>query len=427
MKSYLNLFIAAVMLVMIGCSPEVDDKFDVKASERVDKVIENYKSMLTDCEYGWAMDYYPGGSNLIYGGFALTMKFSKDGLVEVRSSYSGNPDDSAVSLYAFGRDMGATLNFVTYNRLFNIFSDPDLNIGEGISKGMMGDYEFQLGEMDGPDSFSMKGKKHRAVIRMRKLDMPAEDYIAKAIEQKRSYMEVPAVSGISGEINGKKISGEILNPQRFLLTDTEGNSVEVPFMFTAEGSKLYMPFTLAGETVESLIWDASQRSFSDEKGLMRLELLADPLGLTVEELLGNYRLTSGFGQDATVRIVRQENEILLKDLLPVDIKLKYNFRRGALEMRTQVLQESGPEVRLCMWDSDVDWLDWGNFNLGMVTKWNGDKDNFVLTFEHNGAKWANDNGPLRAVSFILWNYSAGRTWHGWGEGRYTYPVLTRIN
>lgn len=316
--------------------------------------------------------------------------------------------------------MGGTLNFDTYNKLFHYFSDSDLKEGDGLGKGLLGDYEFSL-HTSTESEIVMYGKKYLSAIHMHALQEPAEVYLQKAKENRLSYENIPAVSGIKGFFAQKPVTGEVITSQYFMLTQ-EGQQTKFSFMFTDKGVRLYAPIELNGHTVNELIWNAQEKTFSTPDGTTRLELVNDSLGLREDELLGNYTLSYS-NQTADVSIEKQDNGKIMMKGLPFDIQLAYNSKKGALELNAQQIKVS-PDVRLAIWSSNAGNLTWEK-GYGLVTRWNGDRENFVLEWVDNGNEWFVEGKRIYANAFILWNTATGGRYDGYGESRFHNLTLTK--
>ena len=138
---------------------------------------------------------------------------------------------------------------------------------------------------------------------------------------------------------------------------TQGDKqTKFSFMFTDKGVRLYAPIELDGQRVEKLVWNANEKTFSSPDGTTRLELIADPLGLREEQLLGEYTL-SYTGKKTDVSISKQSNGGILMKGLPFDVKLTYNSKKGALELNSQQLENlsgyTAGHMVLAVGESDV--------------------------------------------------------------------------
>ena len=418
-RLYIQLFLLLGICALVSCRTEIDDYFDSSASQRIENEILKYRELLSSPQYGWAMEYFPGGTNQAFGGYALAVSFSQDGYATFLSSLSDDVGKSVTSLYSLKKDMGATLNFDTYNELFHYFSDSDISDGDGQGKGLLGDYEFILHSAT-ESEIVMYGKKHGSAIHMYALQEPAEAYLQKAKENRMSYQNIAAVCGLKGTFAGKPVTGDVITSQYFMLTQGD-KQTKFSFMFTDKGVRLYAPIELDGQRVEKLVWNADEKTFSSPDGTTRLELIADPLGLREEQLLGEYAL-SYTGKKTDVSISKQPNGGILMKGLPFDVRLTYNSKKGALELNSQQLKTS-PDIRLAIWCSQLGNLTWGT-GYGLTTRWNGDDENFVLELVDNGYEWFVGGKRIYADAFILWN-TAGGEYKGYGDSRFQNLKLTK--
>ena len=146
--------------------------------------------------------------------------------------------------------------------------------------------------------------------------------------------------------------------------------------------------------MEKLVWNADEKTFSSPDGTTRLELIADPLGLREEQLLGEYAL-SYTGKKTDVSISKQPNGGILMKGLPFDVRLTYNSKKGALELNSQQLKTS-PDIRLAIWCSQLGNLTWGT-GYGLTTRWNGDDETLSLSWwimDMNGLSGAKGSMPM---------------------------------
>lgn len=418
-RLYIQFFLLLGICTFISCRTEVDDFFEKSASQRIENEILRYRELLPSPKYGWAVEYFPGGTNQAFGGYALAVSFSPDGHATFLSSLSEDVNRQVTSLYSLKKDMGATLNFDTYNELFHYFSDPDSGEGDGQGKGFLGDYEFILHSATDSEIL-MYGKKHGSEIRMYALQEPAGSYLQKAKENRLSYQDIAAVSGLRGTFAGKPVTGEVITSQYFMIT-REDRQTKFSFMFTDKGLRLYAPIEFDGEIVKELVWNPHDRTFSNADGTTRLELVADPLGLSEARLLGDYTLSYA-GKTVEVSISKQPNGSITMKGLPFDVMLAYNSKKGALELNSQQLMAS-PDIRLAIWSREAGNLTWGK-GYGLITRWNGEEGNLVLELVDNGYEWFVEGKRIYADAFILWDTGAGE-YKGYGDSRFYDLKLTK--
>ncbi len=404
-----------------SCTIEEDDLFEESASARMENRVKQYRDLLLEPENGWIMEYYPGGTHTIYGGYSLTVKFTKDGKCEFHSVLSEDLSETSTGLYSVRKDIGPTLDFDTYNDLFHYFSSPDIMDGEGHGTGLNGDYEFILGKVDGKN-FEMRGKKHGALIRMYPLDGDPVAYLTKVKEYRDSYITVPGIQGIGGTFNGKPLTGDIISDQYFELRQGE-DKIRFAFMFTDKGMKLYEPITLNGKTVSDLQWNEEDHTMTSSDGVAQIKLDINPKALSQNQLEGKYLFQCGEG-NYDVEIITSSSSSFVMKGLPFDLNLVYNFKKGAIELKAQRLLSS-PEVWVALWGSTTPGgpLSW-NQSYGMISDWNGDKEHIVLTFEDNSPDWYYKGKKVKADALIIWQPDKGR-YDGFGPTQFTNLVLTK--
>lgn len=399
---------------MGSCLKEDDDYFADSASVRIEKEVQKYQKLLLEPQEGWVMEYYPGGKNQTYGGFALTAKFSKDGKVQVQSVLSDDVSKYVVSYYSLKKDAGATLNFDTYNSLFHYFSDPDVTEGDGRSKGYLGDYEFIM-KSSTDDMIIMEGKKHGSVIYMYALKESATNYLTKAHTQYAKYLAIPALKGtLSGTLGGKEVKGIRTSEQYFSLIQDNEN-IKLSFMFTDQGVKLYQPITINSYTLEDLSFDFSSLSFSSKDGKTNLTLDTDPLYLELNKLLGDYKFESSNITVEKVTISQDEKGIITMKGLPFNVVMTYNKTKGCLEIRSQLILND-PQVYLAPWNTIGGSLNWGS-DQGLYVRWMGGQE-MVFDLITNGSS-------VNANAWILWVPGPGE-YKGFGVSRYMNVKLTKL-
>ena len=82
MKKLVYIFSVLCLVVLSGCSNEIDYIFDKSPEERVAEFNAKNKAILVNNEHGWK-GYYSPINDL--GGFAITMKFTQEGNVTLKS------------------------------------------------------------------------------------------------------------------------------------------------------------------------------------------------------------------------------------------------------------------------------------------------------------------------------------------------------
>ena len=250
MKKYIYLFFVAFSLLMVACTPEVEDIFGENAANRIEKRMAADKAVLTGAQNGWLMEYYPA-SGQIYGGYNVLVLFKEDGKVTVSADITGVATAQATSTYRLKEQAGSTLTFDTYNDIFHVFSDPSnaLQIGsDGL--GMEGDYEFTVMEATA-EKVVLQGKKTGNTIIMTPLNGSWTEYLNGVIEMDQKISRIPQFTYTDGNFKAS-----VVQSYRTLAITYQENGedkdITVPYIMTATGLKCMEPLELNGKSIETL-------------------------------------------------------------------------------------------------------------------------------------------------------------------------------
>ncbi len=149
------LYALTALVVLAGCSREEERLFDLSASERSQKAMENAENILTGATNGWHMVYFANPEKKTSA--HVQLQFAKDGQVSATQAKSAKKivRDTA-SVWGVVNDICPILTFNTYNNVMHTWADPGTN---GL--GYEGDYEFLILEAT-PERVRLKGKKYGA-------------------------------------------------------------------------------------------------------------------------------------------------------------------------------------------------------------------------------------------------------------------------
>ena len=248
MKKILNIMLALAMTaVYTSCTNEVDDVFSEPSAVRIEKALAEDRKILEGAENGWIMDFY---GDTQYGGFTVYLKFNTDSTVTVKNELF----DSSVEVtshYKLEQSAGVVLSFDEYNELFHFFSDPINPAGLGdAGKGMNGDLEFRILSAKENEVIISTGKKHngRIVMRPAPAGFDAAAYFDRiiAIEEDMDFANYKLTVGEN--TYDATAAYRCLHVQ---IPDENGDITELdlPYIVTDEGYKLYEPVTIDGETI----------------------------------------------------------------------------------------------------------------------------------------------------------------------------------
>ncbi|MGV8092478.1 MAG: DUF4302 domain-containing protein [Mangrovibacterium sp.] len=410
-------------LFLQSCLKDEEDVFDKSAAERMDDALTEYKTVLTAAPNGWLMEYYPEQDQAI-GGYTYLCSFNASGEVTVASEITTRnyqSGDQVTSLYKLITDQGPVLSFDTYNEVFHYFSEPS---GSDVD-GYAGDYEFIILKAD-QDSVVMKGKKYANRIVMTPL---AEGTDWSEYLQQIVTISEESVFGTYKFFIGNQETADVTQTERtFSFKYSEGGEVRsagVSFIYTTTGIKFYKPLTLGGVTMENFDWHGSESTYvcTDEGVTARLVVDLPENYLYYNDYIGNW-VMHYFGTLTKNITISQEvkNKILRVRGFEFDFLMNYDMATGSVAILAQnVGTYNGYIVGLSPWDPSSGYLTWGA-GIGLISEWNGDLENFVISFKDNGV-W----GTYVADGFLFWMFnSSGASVGRYTGGEYRFPFLSMI-
>lgn len=284
-----------LMLAMLtaACTPRIEDVFDQSSAIRVREEIARTEEILTGAVNGWVMEYY---ADTKYGGYNLICKFSDDNTVAVQSELFG--EKIVKSHYKVDQSQGVLLSFDEYNELVHYFSTPANPDGIGTNgQGMLGDFEFRILSAEAGEIL-MQGKKHGSKIAMKPLAKDADwnVYLADVTEMEANM----AASFYNLHIGDKTVIASA-SYRTLTFTDEEsGVAVNVPFIYTPEGYKLYSPLEYAGKSVSEFIYSPEDGNCYASDKSVYIEIRPVPLSEALTSSNWFFSGASGSMSDATL-------------------------------------------------------------------------------------------------------------------------------
>lgn len=238
-----------LMLAMLSaaCTPRIEDVFDQSSAIRVREEIARTEEILTGAANGWVMEYYADPK---YGGYNLICRFSDDNTVAIQSELFG--EKVVASHYKVDQSQGVLLSFDEYNELLHYFSTPANPDGVGSNgQGMLGDFEFRVLSAEAGEIL-LEGKKHSSRITMRPLakDTDWDVYLADVTEMEANM----AASFYNLHIGDKTVVASASYRMLSFTDEESGNAVNLPFIYTPEGYRLYRPLEYAGKSVSEFVY-----------------------------------------------------------------------------------------------------------------------------------------------------------------------------
>lgn len=399
----LSLLLLTLPLLMTSCLKDDDEVFSDSASQRLQKTLEEARTVLRSSENGWVMDYYVGDDSS-YGGYAFTVKF--DSLTVTASSELTK--GAATSYYKLTTDNGPVLTFDTYNDVLHALATPSA----GNYEGNHADYEFQIVSAT-PELVVMRGRRTNNYVYLHPLTTTPKEYLAKVADTEKKFV----VASLSTDVDGKNVSADldINNRQASFYSTTDSTfSKSCAFTFTDTGIRLSSAVDAYGKTLSDFSFEPETMTFtSNDKGSEQLAikgyLPADYV--YYEQIAGDYVFTFQMQEseeskkfvdvnvDVTLESTADGTGFTMKGLgTGFDITLGYDKSSGTLTWNTQIVGEVSGNY---LWLNALDMKSGGSLYpgrpiCGMVTKWNKDLQNPVLTWK------TNDFEDAPTDSYCLW-------------------------
>lgn len=181
-------------LVLTSCRFTDEDYFDESPALRIEHQGDAVRELLTSAPNGWVMQFFCASEEATFEGFNLFARFEANDKVTFASNHrflrNGNAGKytEASSIYEILNEDGLVLAFNVWNDVLTPFSDPvsfgyapNNIVKNGI--GMYGDHNFVVMSYN-DNEIIMRGERHQAEVRLKKLDCSWTDYIAKTDSMK---------------------------------------------------------------------------------------------------------------------------------------------------------------------------------------------------------------------------------------------------
>ena len=400
MKRTVTAVLLAVFaaLSFASCVKDEEPIFEESASVRLQNALKNAQDVLVGAENGWIMYYYPDPKQS-YGGYAYTMKFTRED-VEVWSELF---EGSSKSLYRMATDDGPVLSFDTNNYNFHFFATPS-GTGRnlyGISQryqAYKGDFDFLILSAT-KDEVILKGKRSGNRIVMFPLAAgQTPESVANAVY---ACSESVFVNSFTGTVGSDPVDVELdFDDRRITLRLTgeqnaqvEDRSVNAPYAYTETGIRFYEPVTLGSNTISGFDWVEDSMSLvavADAKQSASLAGVLPEGWRPYDDYIGDFELVFNDNGDwwsnprkVPVSIVQEEyrKSYLLKGVnANYDLRLTYELSTGGMRLMAQVIAEWGDNLLLlgpCSGSKSssggLSWSGWASTSYGMDIKVNEEK------------------------------------------------------
>jgi len=387
-KIYTMVGILALLLLGACSLHEEENFFDDSSANRMSEALKNYKEILVAPENGWLMQYYPG-NNQAYGGYNMLVSFDENGSATVASEIAG-ADKSATSLYTLKQSAGPVLTFDSYNNIMHLFSEPLNALG--------GDFEFTIMSAT-PDKVVLSGTKTRNMITLTPMakERTWTSYLKSVLETQDAIF----LGTFKLMMNGKEVGSIMQDYNVFTLTyagaDEREPKVEIPFLYTDEGIRLYEPITINGVTMSTFKADVPNVSLvcADAGVDAKFEAFYPEGYRFYNQLVGTYKMGT---KTVTVVANADGKTYTLTGFYSLStVQAEYARTMGTLSIKAQsVGMALGYYAHLCTWNTSSGNLTWTE-GYGMMGV-NTIDDPLTISFVDNGA-WGESD------SFIVYAFS----------------------
>jgi hypothetical protein len=409
MKKIAYLVLLTTSFFLNACLHDQKDIFDEPASIRIQNAVNEYKDLLASSPSGWLTDYFPESNHSI-GGYAMCLKFSSNGTVDVSCEIATNVPAGEVktSQWDIITDTGPVLSFSSYNPVMHYFSEPYASDADG----RYGDYEFIFMKV-GQDSIEMKGKKHgnKLILRRNTANIAPKEYFSQvsAFEDKLSEFGM-----FNFVLNGNRIGMTAVIDRTFTIAYADGEeekTVKVAYTFTPAGIRLYEPFVFKDVTMQNFTWNTSEERYEcADPGVNAFfdVFFPEDYQLRYAEFIGKWRMqfhgASTTAWETAIVDVSQKKKNATYTLSCPEIfsfkgvEVSFDATKGIISILNQnadVDADTGYDIRVCAYDRGAGYLNTSSAGpIGIVGVWNKDANgvrsvNFIdngrwVTYKPNG-------------------------------------------
>lgn len=333
MRNIITIYVL-VVFVFSGCVKKVDDVFPETPDQRLDKVLNAYKSELMS-EPGWKLFVYPAGIpslDIEVGGLTYYITFPDSNRTVMVSDFNietaNVPKESSWHLKATQRP---SLVFDTYSYI-HIAADPDETVSFSPAQqggyGWGSDYDFSFLEPEPGDTLFLEGNFNQSaalLVRATQEEIEAafSGQLKHIVEVTNNLPKTTSFLFFNATDNNK--IGITFNTFLFRLNFVYLNSgqlqtVSVPYSHTTYGIHFKSSVNIGGYSFQDLYWDDALELYYINTGSGRVNISnsATPL-IPMNAVLGKYVLnisvpTSALpGQSATFAAVYEEIKFNLKN------------------------------------------------------------------------------------------------------------------
>jgi len=405
----------AVLVAALSTSCEKKEKiFDEPSSTRMEKFLDNVQNVISKPEHGWYMAYFTDQS-LTPGGTIYTIQFDKPAAGQATIFHEDvQPAEGwgDSCMYKLTRDDGPVLSFDTYNAVMHYYSESSPDYYDSMG----GDFEFDIVSAC-PDSVVLRGKHSHNIFKMYPLAEEPASYIAKV----QNMAQELTIGLVEAEITGGLIEMEIDLATRTLAIGRKGASdseiVEVPFIITPTGFKLYETLDFQGVKFKDFVYDAEAMSLTSNGITFNMVVPEDYIPYA--KFVGKYTLKNSLGtRQVTLKEKVKGRTLTLSGLsAKYDIDVKYNAGQGCLLIYVQQIgsTESGHQYWLTV--SDGNQFTWSTTAAVKTEVDDPAKEDFTLNFVDAGYY-----NSFTISSFWLAEFSGAPSGDTYIKGGITIPA-----
>lgn len=340
--------VALSTTLFTSCLKDDEKLFPEKSAERITAAMNEAAKMLPTAEYGWLLEQYADQAQKS-GGYACCVRFDET-TAYVNGEFGKTPETVTKSLWKMTNDNGPTLTLDTYNEIFHYLATPT----PSNYRAYQADMEYMVMNVT-PDLITLRGKKTGYTMYLRKLTMPAEEYLAKVADLSDRLL----LKGVKGNVDGHEVDAVFDIDKRLLTVNSDGEEKDaVPYAVTADGIRLYrdtkitdnisaseMKFTFnpTSGVPESVTFQNAASTQSAEQSLQAYF----PQGWQpITKYVGSFTLNC---QDFDGNVVEWPVEITADDdgttlwlsgISPIyDLMLKYSKSHGNISILPQLLYD----------------------------------------------------------------------------------------
>ena len=408
------IIVLAVLFAVLSCQKQ-EKVFDESSSTRIEKFLDNVQNVISEAQNGWYVAYYTKNENVIGDGSIYTIQFDKPAAGKATIFHEDiQPDEGWGDScnYKLTRDDGPVLSFDTYNVAMHYFATSSGEFYQ--SRG--GDFEFDILSACA-DSVVMRGKRTHNIYKM----YPLAEEPASYIEQVQSMSQELTIGLVEAEITGGLIEMEIDLATRKLFIGRKGASdseiVEVPFIITPTGFKLYETLDFQGVKFKDFVYDGVAMSLTSNGITFNMVVPEDYIPYA--KFVGKYTLKNSLGtRQVTLKEKVKGRTLTLSGLSAMyDIEVKYNAGQGCLLIYVQQIGSSADGHQYWLTVSDGNQFTWSTTAAVKTEVDDPAKEDFTLNFVDAGYY-----NSFTISSFWLAEFTGAPTSDSYIKGGITLPA-----